>query len=95
MGSKFRQLVPKYVIDLFDKRVLQMPEEAIRCIHWKGWDAPFTAILSHLLGNENYVRMYSSECFLTIERAETSLRLYVNEAWLINNVHLKNAEGSL
>ena len=50
---------------------------------WKILASPSSAILKHLLENDNCARRYNSDCFSVIEYAETPFKLWVMVALLV------------
>ena len=59
LASRIRKQVPKYAVDLFNSRVSPMQKHAIRCTHRKVLALPSSAILNHLLENDNCTRRYA------------------------------------
>ena len=53
LGSRIGQHVPKYVMALFDSRVLPMQNYVIRRTQRKALACPWSALLKHLLENDN------------------------------------------
>ena len=84
LGSRIRQHVPQYAMDLFDRRVLPIKEYVTRCTHRKALASPSSAILKHLLENDSCTQRYTSNCFMVIGRTETTFKLCVKEALVIH-----------
>ena len=83
LGSRIKQHVPKYAINLSDSRILAMQKQVIRCTRRKALVSASSAILKHLLKNDSCARWYTSVSFTVIGRAEKTSKLCVKEALLI------------
>ena len=69
LGSRIRQHVPKYAMNLFDSRAwLPMHKHVIRCTHRKALTSPSSAILKHLLENDSCPWRYISDCFTVMQK---------------------------
>ena len=84
LGIRIRQRIPKYVMDLFDSKVLPIYKHVVMCTLRKTLASPSSAILKHLLENETCAQMYASDYFTVIGRVETTSKLCVKEALLIH-----------